>query len=101
MTELREEVFSGDFPAYRKKEIEIAASFVSISVIEQQGSEYVRGAMDMFRKILNIPKDVAKNDEQKQIIGQMLDRDFAQFQIEFLRKAVRTDEPYNNPADLE
>jgi hypothetical protein len=101
MSDLRDEVFSMDFPAYRKKEIEIAASFVSIAVIEREGNEYVRGAMEMFRKILNVPKDLALSEEQKMIVAQMLDKDFAQFQIEFLRKAVRTDEPYNNPADLE
>jgi hypothetical protein len=61
MSDLREEIFSGDFPAYRKKEIEVAASFVSIAVIEREGNEYVRGAMEMFRKILNIPK--RENDD--------------------------------------
>lgn len=93
MSELRDEIFSMDFPAYRKKEIEIAASFVSIAVIEREGNDYVRGALEMFRKILNIPKGLAMNEEQKEIIGQMLDKDFARFQIEFLRSAVRRDEP--------
>ena len=91
MSDLRDEIFSGDFPEYRQREIEIAASFVSIASIQREGNDYIRGALDMFRKILNIPVEFAKTNEQKEIIGKMVDRDFAIFEIEYLRKAVRNE----------
>jgi hypothetical protein len=87
--ELREEVLSSNFPAYRKAEIEVAASFVNGLRTVSENFDYCRGALDMFRKIMNIPRDVASTPELKQMIGQRMETDFREFEVEYLRKAVR------------
>lgn len=90
MSELRDEIFSDDFPEYRIKEIETAVEF--IAAMQLNGVEYTRGALDMFKKILNIPAAQAKTKEQKEYIGRRLKEDMARFEVEYLRRAVRQDE---------
>jgi hypothetical protein len=89
MSELRDEIFTDDFPAYRKKEIEVAAEVVSMFIRRGESSEYIKGAMEMFRKILNIPVETAKTKEQKEFIRRRIDEDFAKFEVEYLRRALR------------
>lgn len=89
MSELRDEIFADDFPSYRRKEIEVAAAIISIFLHQGESSEYVKGAMDMVRKILNIPIEVAKTKEQKAFIIRRLNEDFARFEIEYLRRALK------------
>jgi hypothetical protein len=89
MSDLRDEVFSDDFPAYRMKEIEVAVEFVA--AMQLNGIEYTRGALDMFKKILNIPVALAKTKEQKEYIGRRLKEDMARFEVEYLRRAVHSE----------
>lgn len=89
--ELREEVLSSDFPAYRRAEIEVAASFIKGLRVGTENNDYCKGAMDLFRKIINIPWDAAKTKEQSEIISKRINDDFARFEAEYLRKAVRDD----------
>ena len=90
MNELRDEIMSDDFPAYRRQEIEAAVDFVV--TMQLNGVEYTRGALDMFKRILNIPAEHAKTKEQKEYIGRRLKEDMARFEVEYLRRAVRQDE---------
>lgn len=91
MTDLREEIFSDDFPAYRQKEIEVAVAF--IQGLHLSNAEYVKGALDLFKKILNVPAEYAKTKEQKEYIRRRLAEDMARFEMEYLKRAVRGDEP--------
>ncbi len=87
---LKEEIFSDDFPEYRKMEIEKMAEVFSY-VIRNGGShpEYIRGAMHMARIVLNIPKNLARTPEQIEFISKRLEEDFARFEVEYLRRAIR------------
>lgn len=86
---LKDEVFTDNFPEYRKREIAEGARIVSLMIKNGENIDYVRGALDMLRRIINIPAQAAKLDEEKEYIRNRIDLDFAQFEIDYLRKAVR------------
>lgn len=65
-----------------------AAKFVHSYALGQSNTQYVTGAMDVMRSIINIPTKVAKTEEQKEIIRKRIAEDFAVFEVEYLRKAL-------------
>jgi hypothetical protein len=87
MFELKEEVCSKEFSAYRKAEIEVAAMFVH--QIWNADPQYIKGALDMFTKIMKIPeKCQARDEDEKSILISIIMRDMRRFEIETLNNAL-------------
>ena len=91
MTDLKDEIYSDDFPAYRMKEIAGAAEFIITALNHGKSPEYISGALDMFRKILNFPGEAARTEEQRKFIGRRLKEDFAKFEMAYIRRAIHED----------
>jgi len=73
---------------YRQKEIAEVAGFVNDIIKGNQHPEYFRGAVDMFRKIILLPETLCA-EEEREFIDSMMSQDFATFDIEYLRNAVK------------
>jgi len=73
---------------YRKKEIELAVSIISDILKNKHSPDYFKGAMEMFKKILMLPKSMCQ-EEEKEYIEDMVAREFAAVSIDLLRRVVR------------
>ena len=84
---LQGEVTDPQFPEYRKREIAEAAEFMRL-VWSNTSPDYIRGALDMFASIIKIPEKVAKTPEEKEYISAMLQKDFAKFEMEYIKRST-------------
>ena len=74
---------------YRQEEIKLCVELINdIWKENAQTNEYFRGMVKMFERILLLPKSLCQENE-KEYIENMIDKEFAQVSIDLLREAVR------------
>ena len=89
--QLTDLLFSNDFDAYRVSEIERGAFFIRELLKGSQSPDYVRGAMEMLRKIIHLPLDMAKTQEQKDVARILIDRILSLYEAKTVRKYLEMD----------
>lgn len=72
---------------YRQKEIEEAVILID-DIFKNGTPEYFRGVMDMFTKIMHLPKKLCQ-PEEREAIEDMVTQEFKSVEIDLLRRAVR------------
>jgi len=78
-------LFMDEFAIYRQKEIEEAVIIANEVFKSSLSPDYVRGAMFMIKRILQIPKALAQTDEAKEKAEAMIEKDFKEFQARFVK----------------
>jgi len=78
-------ITSEDFAAYRKREIAIGVKIIADMFTDSMKPEYIKGAIDLLKKILYLPKEMAKTEEVKEMADMIVERDLKAFEIKFLR----------------
>lgn len=76
-----------DIKEYRQREIEEAVTLIN-DIWKGKSPEYFAGVMDMFSRIILLPKKLC-NEEELEFIENMVAQEFAQVSIDLLRKTVR------------
>ena len=79
-----------DFRAYRAAEIERGAEV--LQGIWSADPQYVKGALDMLSKILRVPESLAKGDKAMEFVRAVTAKDFAEFEMKYLRKHLEVEE---------
>ena len=80
-----------EFRAYRQAEISAAADFLH-QIWVKGDPQYIRGALDAIGKVLKVPESFAVAQETKEFVGTLINRDFADFEVKFLRKHLVEEE---------
>jgi hypothetical protein len=73
---------------YRKKEMEAAVELMGDMIKGKESPEYFRGIVNMFNRILLLPGELCQ-EEEKDFITNMIAAEWAQVEMDVLRKAVR------------
>ena len=84
----QELLFSEDWQEYRQKEIEIGAAFVHEIWNVNADPQYIRGAVEMLRRIVRIPEHVAKTDEAKAAAAALIQTAMHKVDMALLRKML-------------
>lgn len=84
----QELLFSDSFQEYRKKEIEEGVKVVSKMFDDNMSPDYIRGAMNMLKKVIEVPSKLAITPEAKLRAVTNIQRDLKLFQVQFLRRYV-------------
>jgi hypothetical protein len=84
----KEWLLSPEFSEYRQEEMKIGANFIGEIWKGKSSIEYVNGALDMLRKIINLPKSLAGTDEEKALAAAIIERDMQSVENKLLRDAV-------------
>lgn len=88
------EIFSdSEFERYRVAELEEGLSVLKMA-LDNPNPEYLKGAMDMLKRVINLPpKLVPKENESRRIQAQALKaKAIAVFESKLLRMFVESDE---------
>lgn len=81
-------IFSDAFAKYRKREIGEAVKIVSDIFRDSVNPEYIKGSLDLLKRILYIPKQIAKTKEAIEMADIAVERDLKEFEIKFLRRFI-------------
>ncbi len=86
------EIFNDpEFEKYRVMEIEEGTLF--LKVVSNSSSDYFRGAMDMLKRIINLPiKMVPKGSSQEEQAEVLKAKAFDAFEAKMIRRFVQEDE---------
>ena len=84
----QELLFSDSFQEYRKKEIEEGVKVVSKMFDDNMSPDYIRGAMNMLKRVIEVPSKLAITPEAKLRAVTNIQRDLKLFQVKFLRRYV-------------
>ncbi len=93
MDNLQDLLFSRDFDDYRLAEIDIGTDYIR-DLLKNQNADpsHVRGAMDMLRKIIIMPKTIAKTPEQVVAATVLIDRALSVFEAKTVKKYLEMDD---------
>lgn len=72
---------------YRKHEIKEAVSLIN-GIWKGKSPEYLKGVIDMFSRMLLLPKKLCRKDELE-FIENMVTQEFKSVEIDLLREAVK------------
>ncbi len=81
-------MFSTDFTTYRQREINEGVKIISDMFKNNTHPEYIQGSLALLKKILSLPKEIARTPEAIEIADRIAERDLKQFEIKFLRRFV-------------
>jgi len=81
-------IFNEDFASYRHREIGEAVKIVSGLFKESVNPDHIKGSLDLLKKILYIPKQIAETEEAIEMADMMVERDLKSFEIKFLKMFV-------------
>jgi len=73
---------------YREKEIEQTVLLIQDIWKDNRSPDYFKGVMDLFSRIILLPKKLCKKDELE-YIEDMVNQEFKRVEIDLLRKAIR------------
>ncbi|MEA2066542.1 MAG: hypothetical protein U9O65_05530 [Thermotogota bacterium] len=73
---------------YREKEIEEAVILIGDIWKDKKGIDYFRGMMDMFERIILLPKKMCQENELE-YIEDMVNQDFKRVEINLLRRVTK------------
>ncbi len=85
--QFKELVQTEEWKEYRRREIETGADFVK-QIWTHGDAQYVKGALDMLSKIIRLPDTFSDALETREFMGTLVARDFAEFEVKFLRKIL-------------
>lgn len=90
---MQELLRSDEFRAFRKAQIqtivEHIAPFLFMPEAYQAGE--LKGALDLARKLIQLPTKLAKGTESADLIKLMITEDIRDFQARFIKKHITTD----------
>ena len=86
-------LFNEDWQDYRQREIEIGAGYVHEIWKTNADPQYIRGAVEMLRRIVRIPEDMAKTDEAKQAAAALIQTAMHKVDMSILRKMLTGEAP--------
>lgn len=72
---------------YRQHEIKEAVSLIN-GIWKGKSPDYLKGVIDMFSKVLLLPKKLC-TPEEMEFIEDMVSQDFKYVEVDLLREAVR------------
>lgn len=79
-------LFLEDFELYRLKEAEKAAAFIRQAVNGSASPDYLKGAMALLKQIIDLPYELAANDEQKSQAQLLKESMLAKFEAQAMRR---------------
>jgi len=77
-----------NFREYRKKEIEEGISFVRQFMNGKCDPEYAKGALEMLKRIILIPKSFTMSEEQKERVNLAIQKDFDDFHFGMIKRYI-------------
>ncbi len=80
MTDFKEFLFTDDFKAYRKKQVQVIAKNIHnlLSGIEFPNKAYeIQGALEMAQKIISLPSTLLNDKQLEQSLNRLLKEDMA------------------------
>ena len=89
----QEVLFSEEWQDYRRLEIEAGMSFVHEIWNRNADPVYIRGAVDMLRKIIQIPEKAAKTDEAKMAAAALIQSAMHKVEMDLMRKFLTAQAP--------
>lgn len=84
-------LFIEEFGEYRREVIKRGVSVIREIFKEDKDPDFIKGALFMMKQILKIPLDFAKTKEAKNNAGIMVERDFKEFETNYLRSVFYDD----------
>lgn len=85
---MQELLLSDEFKRYRKAQINEIAKYISsmfVSNFNEHSSHEIKGALDMARKIIQLPTTFTLAQDMKQRIKAEIAEDFKEFETKFIR----------------
>ena len=70
---------------YRQMEIEEGAKFAEELLKGSFEPQYIKGAMEMLKKLLQLPRKWGKSKESKEMANNMIARDMKEFTSKYMR----------------
>ena len=89
---LQELLFDNDFSKYRKMEIEEGVKIANDLMKGNFGPDYAKGALTMLKRILMLPKGLAKTDKAQNQAAALIERDLAEFNGSLVKVFVMDNE---------
>ncbi|MCK4240808.1 MAG: hypothetical protein KAX30_04235 [Candidatus Atribacteria bacterium] len=81
----QELILSKEFSTYRQAEFDEAGKMVGDLFKSSADPMYIKGALDMLRRIINIPVKFAGSKEAEEATRMMIEKDFNTFKTKFIR----------------
>ena len=78
-------IFSDKFSDYRKAEFDEAVKMVGDLFKESADPVYIKGALDMLKRVITIPVKFAGSKEAEEMASIMIKKDFNEFKAKFIR----------------
>ena len=76
MTDFKEFLFTDDFKAYRKKQIQVIAKYIHDNLYTNDASE-TRGALELAQKIIGLPSTLLNDKDLEQSLNRLIKEDMA------------------------
>ena len=91
MADYKELIFSDDFKAYRKKQVEVIGDIVFAFIADsmagtQRDPIYLLGAMHMAKKLIHLPLELIGDDNLKPVLNKIIQEDLAGITAVLVRK---------------
>lgn len=77
---------------YRHRELKTIVEFIGSLLQSKATSEYTRGALDLFSKLILIPLDMAGTPEERVLINNIISKEFEEVKIDLVRKLTFRDD---------
>lgn len=84
---MKDFLLTEDFKRYRKKQLEVIANHVTAMLWNAKGKDFkeIRGALDIARKIIQLPMEIVDGKEEKESMYVIIQSDIKEFETRFIR----------------
>jgi len=79
-------LFNDDFRAYRKKELEEGLMLIRELLDGKCTPDYVKGVLDMLKKIILLPKNFAMSDKQRKKVDLLIAKDYDELHFGLVKR---------------
>ena len=84
-------LLSDDFKAYRVKELEEGANMAREFLKGGVTPDYAKGALEMLRRILLVPKQLPLTDKQEKMVQQQITKEFDEFHFQMVKRFMEVE----------
>ena len=84
-------LLSDEFQAYRLKELNEGANVAREFLQGKCSPDYAKGAMEMLKRILLVPKQFPLSDKQRQQIDLQVQKEFDEFHFQMVKRFMEVE----------
>jgi len=85
----KEILLTNEFKAYRKRQVKEIARMVHAELKSEPSPDYLKGLLDMARRIIKLPSILIKDEKLNQELDKLLTEDITDLTVEMVREQLK------------